>query len=129
MNHTELVMRRRNVREFIMSDPVEIIISRKGPSTQTAAGGVIPGASMPLPPQTARIVLNKRRFNNGIVNSEAGDIPHTDYLLVGMHTLDIQDEDTFLWMGNHYKVTGKYDNRRESTLCSIDILGERNRNG
>lgn len=128
MNPTEMVMRRKNVREFINADPVEIVLERRPPATITAAGGTVASKPVPLKPQTVRIVLNKRRFNNGIVNSEAGDIPHTDYLLIGSHKLDVEDEDMFTWRGNFYKVTGKFDHRTESTLCSIDILGERNRN-
>lgn len=127
MNKIELLMRRRNVLAFIKADPVQIEFSRSAAPTTSAAGGRIKGAPpTTLPPQQARIVQNKRRFNNGIVNSEAGDIPHTDYLLIGKHTLDINEEDTFLWLGTHYHVTGIHLNRTESLLASIDMLGPGN---
>lgn len=127
MNRVELIMRRRNVKAFIEADPVIIEFSRNGESVKTAAGGYVRSAPASLPPQMARIVQNKRRYNNGIVNSEAGDIPHTDYLLIGNHTLDIAEEDEFTWLGEYYKVTGIHKARTESVLASIDLLGEVNR--
>ena len=129
MNKTEMLMRRRVVLEFIKADPVYIEFSRKAEPTKSAAGGWIQGDPLVLPSQRARIVLNKRRFNNGIVNAEAGDIPHTDYLLIGVHTLDIVEEDEFEWLGIGYHVTGIHHNRTESVLASIDLLGKKNRNG
>lgn len=129
MNRIELVMRRRNVKAFIEADPVFIELTRNGDPTKTAAGGWTPTAPSVLPRQQFRIVQNKRRYNNGIVNSEAGEIPHTDYLLLGMHTANIEEEDSFIWLGEHYKVTGIYEARTESTLCSIDLLGKKNHNG
>jgi len=128
MNHTELVMRRRNVLAFIQADPVQIVFTRDGEPTKTAAGGLVPGVPSVLPQQQARIVQNKRRYNNGLVNSEAGDIPHTDYLLIGMHTLDVEVGDRFTWLGEHYEVTGIHEPRQESHLCSIDFFGKPNIN-
>lgn len=127
MNPLEMMMRRRNVAAFIKADPVFIIVSRAGAPEKSPAGGWVPTASSALPQQQARIVLNKRRFNNGIVNSEAGDIPHTDYLLIGNHDLNLEEEDSFLWQGRHYKVTGIHHLRTESLLASIDLLGKENR--
>lgn len=129
MNNAELVMRRRNVKAFIQADPVSVAISRKAEPIKSAAGGYTQGTPTVLAPQQARIVLNKRRFNNGIVNSEAGDIPHTDYLLIATHDKDFRVDDTFVWLGQNYSITGLHKNRTESILCSIDLLGADNRNG
>lgn len=126
MNHTELVMRRRNVLAFIQADPVQVAFTRDSPPTKSAAGGFLQGTPTTLPLQQARIVQNKRRYNNGLVNSEAGDIPHTDYLLIGMHTLDVQVGDRFTWLGEHYAITGIHEARTESHLCSIDLFGKPN---
>jgi len=127
MNASELRMRRRNVKAFIKADPVEIVISRPQPPTKTPAGGMLPSAPRDMPSQEARIVLNKRRYFNGIIDTEAGDIPHTDYLLVAEHTKDFQVDDQFVWLDEHYRITGRYIARQESILCSIDLLGEPNR--
>jgi len=127
MNHAELVMRRRNVRAFIDADPVLIAVSRKGePIKNEATGGTLPGVPEVLEDQVARIVLNKRRYNNGIVNAEAGQIPHTDYLLVAMPDKDFQVNDEFKWLGINYRITGRFESRQESILCSIDLLGADN---
>lgn len=126
MNRVELIMRRRAVGEFIRADPVEVIITRPGELIETAAGGSVRGASSPLAPQQFRIVQNRRRYDNGLVNSEAGAIPHTDYLLIGIHTTDVQVDDEFEWRDNFWRVTGIHPTRTESKLCSIDFLGPRN---
>jgi len=127
INKVELIMRRRLVREFIKADRVNLVITRKTtPTKNPRTGGMLAGSTQTLDSQLARIVQNKRRYNNGIVNSEAGDIPHTDYLLLGMHTLDVEVEDTFIWLGVHYHITGIHEARTESTLCSIDLLGKTN---
>lgn len=127
MNPVELLMRRRNVRAFIKADPVNIVVLRQGPSVKTPAGGYIKGTIQTLDSQEGRIVLNKRRFNPGVINSEAGDITETDYLLIGQHTFDLEVGDVFHWLGQQYKVIGIHLNRQESLLASIDLLGKPNR--
>lgn len=129
MNKTELIMRRKNVRAFIKADAVTLELTRPNPPIKTEAGGYIASGATALPSQEMRIILNKRRFTPGIVNSEAGDIPHTDYLIVAEHSRDIKAEDTFDWLGEHYKVVGVYGARTESILAAIDLLGTKNRNG
>jgi hypothetical protein len=130
MNKTELIMRRRNVLAFIQADPIKLVISRSPePTKNTETGGWVKSAPTDLNPQTARIVLNKRRYTNGLINSEAGDIPHTDYLLIAMYNKNIEVEDTFVWLGDNYHVTGIYGARTESILASIDMLGPVNHDG
>lgn len=129
MNAMELAMRRKNVRAFINADKFPLIVERAAePVKNLATGGFISnGARANLPSQVARIVQNVRRYTAGIVNSEAGDIPHTNYLLIGMHTLDLQVTDQFHWLGETYHVVGIFKARTESTLAAIDLLGEVNR--
>lgn len=128
MHQTELIMRRRNVLAFIKADPISLVITRPGaPLKNNETGGYIKSDDTTLPPQLARIVPNRRRYFPGLVNSEAGDIPKTDYLLLGMHDLDLAKEDTFVWMGEHYKVDGIHEQRIESTLAAIMLRGPINR--
>lgn len=127
MNQTELIMRRRNVLAFIQADPVSIAITRDGEPVKTAAGGFVQSPGETLAPQQGRIVQNKRRYNNGLVNSEAGDIPHTDYLLIMTYDKDVAVDDRFTWLDEHYVVTGIHAQRQESILCSIDFFGKANR--
>jgi hypothetical protein len=123
-------MRRRNVRAFIDADPVSIVLTREAAPTQTAAGGFVASAPAdPLPAQRARIVQNKRRFNNGIVNAEAGDIPDTDYLLLGNYSFNGEVNDIFFWQDRKYTITGIHELRTESFLASIDLAGPVNRHG
>lgn len=128
MNFFELLMRRRVVQAFIDADPVRISFTRATPPTKTAAGGYVQGTEITIPPQTARIVPNRRRYTDGLVNSEAGDIPNTDYLLVAPHNIDIEVDDEFVWLGEHYKITGIYTPRRqESVLAALEFTGGENR--
>lgn len=129
MNPVELLMRRRNVQAFIKADPMQLVVTRKAEPTKTDSGGYIPGTPETLTAQEARIVHNTRRYKNGLVNTEPGDIPDTDYLLIGVHTIDVKVDDEFEWLGQGYKITGIHPWRTESTLCSIQFSGPENRNG
>lgn len=120
-------MRRRNVRAFINADPVSIEITREGAPIKTDAGGYKQGVATTLSPQLARIVPNRRRYTDGLVNAEAGDIPKTDYLLIGNHTLNLEAGDMFKWLGENYKVTGIHLQRQESVLAAIELQGPDNR--
>lgn len=130
MNAVELLMRRKNVAAFIAADPVSIAFSRPGEPVDDGVGGRKTSSPSTVPSQMARIVHNTRRYKNGLVNSEAGDIPLTDYLLIGKHTLDVEVNDEFQWDGldgmKTYKITGVHPFRQESVLCSIDFKGPHN---
>lgn len=129
MDKTELLMRRRNVRAFIKADPATIVIRRKAsPARNPNTGGYVQGADVPpLDPQVVRIVQNVRRYTDGIVNAEAGDIPNSEYRLVGLHTLDIEVDDEFTWLNENYKVEGIHVARIESVFAAISLLGPDNR--
>jgi len=129
MDRVELLMRRRNVRAFIDADPVEIsIVRHPEPVKNPDTGGYVSQPDVaPLPPQKARIVQNVRRYTDGMVNAEAGDIPKSDYRLIGNYTLDLEKEDEFVWLGENYKVTGIHEARTESVFAAIDLLGADNR--
>lgn len=134
MNPVELLMRRRNVQAFIKADSIQLVLTRKTPPVKTPAGGYVPGIDETLEPQVARIVHNTRRYKNGLVNTEPGDLPDTDYLLIGLHTLDVKVDDEFEWSDLQgtpglYKITGIHPWRHESTLCSIQFTGPENRHG
>ena len=128
MNTTEMIFRRRNVKAFIDADPISLVVTRQSsPVKNLETGGYINSVPSALPSQVARIVQNRRRYTPGIQNVEAGDIPHTDYLLVGGHSLDLQKDDTFTWAGDVYRIVGIHKARTESVLAAIELLGEPNR--
>lgn len=126
MSQVERIVRRRLVRAFIEADSIQVQLVRQVNRTKTEAGGWVTFPAPALPPQTARIVPSKRRFDNGLVNSEAGQIPHSEWLLLGFYNLDVEVNDTFLWQGSHYRITGILPNREERTLCSMTYHGESN---
>lgn len=126
MNPIEMVMRRRVFRAFVKADPVSVAFVRLGPPVKQPSGGTRPGEPISLAPQEGRIVQSKRRYDPGLVNSEAGEIPDTEYLLLGYHDMDVQVTDRFIWRNQHYKVLGVHPTRVESTLCAIEFDGEAN---
>lgn len=126
MNHVEMVMRRRNFRAFVKADPVSVSFVRQLPAVKTPSGGLVRPTPVTLAPQEARIVQSKRRYDPGLVNSEAGEIPDTEYLLLAYHNTDVQKDDTFKWRGQNYKVIGIHPTRTESTLCAIEFDGPDN---
>lgn len=127
MDWAELIMRRKNVAEFIRAAPVDITISRLGQPTRTGAGGTIPGKTETLPSQRVRIVQNVRRYTAGIVNAEAGDVPNGLYVLIGKHNANIKAEDTFSAGGEKYIVLGVSELRKkEYTLATLDFYGKPN---
>lgn len=130
MDKTELIMRRKNVRAFIEADPFTLEVMRpQAPVKNPDTGGYIEQPDVPLFPQkkVARIVQNVRRYTDGLVNAEAGDIPNSEYRLVGVHTLDLEVNDKFVWLDENYRVTGIHKARTESVFAAIDLLGEENR--
>jgi hypothetical protein len=126
INKVELIVRRRLVREFIKADFVDVELTRRTGRTKTAGGGWTTVPAVPLPPQIARIIPSKRRFDNGLVNAEAGALPKSEYLLLGSHRMDVEVDDSFFWQGNYYKITGILPHREERTLCSMYYLGPEN---
>lgn len=126
MNPIELTMRRRNVLAFIKADPFRIVLNRAADPVISEAGGRIKGEATTIAPQLVRIVQNVRRYTNGLVNSEAGYIPNTNYLIIAPYYLDVQVDDTFIYGGDHWQITGIHPTREESTLCSIDFYGPKN---
>jgi hypothetical protein len=128
MNPAELIVRRRLVLAFIRADPISVQFSRRPARLKTESGGWVKSSAPPtsIPRQIVRIIPSKRRFDNGLVNAEAGEIPRSEYLLLGPHTLDVTVDDEFQWGDNHYKVSGIFPSREERTLCSVDALGPSN---
>ena len=124
-------MRRRSVYAFIAADVSELVLTRKLPPVKNAeTGGYLRSTEEPLDldPQKMRIVQNVRRYTDGLVNAEAGDIPNSEYRLIARHDADIEVNDTFVWLGEHYYVSGIHEARTESVFAAIDLLGNRNRN-
>jgi hypothetical protein len=125
------MMRRRSVYAFIAADSSDLVLTRKRPAVKNEeTGGYLrsPEEPLVLDPQIMRIVQNVRRFTDGLVNSEAGDIPNTEYRIIARHDADIEVNDTFTWLGEHYYVSGIHVARTESILAAIDLLGKQNRN-
>jgi hypothetical protein len=130
-SRVELIARRRLVQAFIDADFAMVTFSRAGAITKTAAGGKVRGPDTVIDEQKVAIVPAKRRYDPGVINSEAGSIMGTEYLLLGNYRLDVQENDEFLWLGLTYRIETIHPTRRaggepESILCAIVLKGVEN---
>lgn len=120
-------MRRRQTKAFVDANPIEIVITRHGARTKTPAGGWVKSAPTTLAPQTVTLVLAKRRFNSGVINSEAGDVQDSDWLLIAPNGADIQADDEFVAYGDHYTVRSVNHLRNDEFFASVENNGAVNR--
>lgn len=90
----ELRILRHNTREFILADERPVTLSRSTP-VDTGTGGTTPGAPVPLPTQTMRLLpaaestSTERRLPDGTVVKPT-------WVLLGEHTADMLRGDTFV---------------------------------
>ncbi len=105
MEVQELKALRRNLREFIRADPVQIVLTRT-PKTATTNGSYVDGTPTDLPAQTFRLVPFKRRLTDQEANTQDGDIPLIPYVLVGHWDADVERDDAFTYQGRNCVVVG-----------------------
>lgn len=105
MGNVELLAMRRQVLAFINAQPLLLRLQRPT-MTDTAAGGRIEGDPVQLPWQRFRLVPFKRRLTRQTVDTQNGDIPLTEYVLVGAHNADVQTDDFFEYQGRIWRVVG-----------------------
>jgi hypothetical protein len=109
------------------ANPIDIVITRPGPRTKTPAGGWVKSAPTTLDPQTVTLVLAKRRFNAGVINSEAGEVQSSDWLLIAPLGADIQADDEFVAYGDNYTVKSINHVRLDEFFASVENNGRVNR--
>ena len=131
-SRVELIARRRVVDAFIKADSVSISLYRPGEKVQTPSGGYTRQEPFILDPQEMAIIPSKRRYDKGIINSEAGSIIKSEYLLLCRHTANVKENDSFVWLGENYEVREIHPTRSgasddvESILCAIELRGADN---
>lgn len=103
MDRKALPLLRKNLKEFIKADPREITLQRVE-KVPTDNGSWIEGDPEEIDPQIFRIVPMKRRLSNLEVDTQDGDIPLADFVLVGFWNADCQADDEFDLNGDKYKV-------------------------
>lgn len=99
----ELLMSRRQIREMIAADPVNVVF-RRTPKVDDGAGGWSYGTETSLASQTIRLIPFKRRITEFLKNTELGDVPDLPYIFLGLHTLDVLPGDRFTYNGDEYEV-------------------------
>jgi hypothetical protein len=99
----ERMMGRRQIEAMIMSDPVDIVISRRE-RIAVSGGGWRWGTPVVLEPQQVTLTPFKRRMSDFVVGTELGNVTSGAYVVVGRYDLDIRRADTFELNGEEFEV-------------------------
>lgn len=120
---TELRVRQRLVRAFIQADYADIYL-RRVTKKKTETGAFRKQESLvTVLPQRTRLIPSKRRFNTTFVNLEAGNVEKWPYALIGSASMDVQEDDMFVYQGKTYIVRAIEPDREERTLMHLDYAG------
>lgn len=103
VTRAERVMSRRIIRQLIRLDSSEVAFTRVE-MLDDGEGGVKKGAKRTLDPQKVTIVPFKRRFVDGVLVTDFGQVEGQSRMLLGEVGLDIEKGDTFTWRGGKYTV-------------------------
>lgn len=90
----ELRVLRRNTTAFIAADDRQVTLSRKATAT-TGTGGSRPGAAVPVPTQTLRL-LPQDASSSTERSLPDGRVVKPSWVLLGDYTADLRRGDTFL---------------------------------
>lgn len=123
MNPVELLLRRRQVRELVRRDSVDVVLRRQE-KIRTPAGGYTKGPVVSLTPQRVAIWPFRRRVSTFLVNSVAGDIPELACSLVGAPDLDVRRGDLFTHEGQEYEIIQIEPDRSIRTSCQANYYGK-----
>lgn len=117
-NPTELRLKRKIMREYILAD--HVVIALKRPTiTDTPAGGKIMGTPTTVDPQMFRFYPFIRRISQYTRDTPDGDIINIRYVLVGLYTADIKAADFFDMENGRYQVVSvdpMHDDRRVANV-------------
>ena len=116
---------RLNMDAYIKSDPIMLQIERRV-REQTANNGWRMGAPQEKDPQQFRILPFKRRLSEFMVNTQDGEIPRADFILIGRWNVDIERWDSFMYNGDKYMVVSiemKSNDRLKTDRVVAQVVG------
>lgn len=117
-NPTELRLKRKIMREYILRD--HIMISLKRPTiVDTPAGGKKQTAPTTLDPQMFRLYPFIRRVSQYTRDTPDGDIINIRYVLLGLYDADVKAADFFDLENGRYQVVSldpMHDDRRVANV-------------
>lgn len=99
----ETVMARRQIDALIRSNPLSLVLVRHA-RVEAPGGGYRKGEPTNIVPQTVTLIPFKRRMTEFMVNTELGDIPNLEYVLLGYYNTNIMRGDTFTYNGEQFEV-------------------------
>jgi hypothetical protein len=125
----EQKMQLRATREFISSNPMEIVIHRVETQRDTEdRGGIVEIREFDLDPQIVRVAYappRRRRLENSPPDPTFGELSYEKNYLIGMPDLDILQNDTFVSPqdGVTYEVLYVFEDRIYETFANIGTFG------
>ena len=126
----EQKMQLRATREFISSNPMDVIFQREESIRDTEdRGGSVITSTRSLDPQTVRVAYappRRRRLENSPPNETFSELSYEKNYLLGMPDLDIKINDTFLSPqdGVTYEVIYVFEDRLYITVANIGTFGD-----
>ena len=104
MDKFEQKMQHRQIEAFVDAEEISVELWRKD-RMELTSGGYGWGDPYQLPAQRARLVPYKRRYTEIVVNTQYGDVPELQYLLIfPTPDANIKREDWFFHEGARYEV-------------------------
>lgn len=122
MNAVELKINKKNTLAFIAAAPVTVALSRPQSERNEDNGGLRQLEAITLEPQTFRILHappRRRRKENQPPNATLGEIPFAKDNLMGRWDADVEEGDTFTWLGVEYLVTYVFADRTYETIANL----------
>lgn len=118
----ELKVKRRLMAEYLRRDHIMLVLKR--PTLEgTDAGGVVRGEPVDLDPQIFRLYPFIRRVSQYTRDTPDGDIINIRYVLVGLHTADVQAADFFHFDNGLYDVVSVDPMHEDRTVANVTYRG------
>lgn len=121
-NPVELRAKRRNMAAYLEADHTPIVLSRPK-LTKTPAGGMVKGPYTALPSQKFRFYPLVRRLGDLTRDTPDGNINRRQWVLVGLHTADVQAGDRFILNGGQYEVDSVGDEAQDRKEANVTYHG------
>lgn len=104
---SELAVQREATADFIEAHPVDLVLTRRTQQSDNAGGYVTTETQLLV----QRFALTGAGSGRPEVATQVGEVTQYQLQLVGYHTADIREHDTFTLEGGNYRVDFVYPER------------------
>lgn len=116
-------MARRQVEQMINGNPVTLVLNRYTKIPAPDGGYTLSPTPTPLDAQVFTLIPFKRRMTEFLINTELGDVPNLEYVLLGFHTANVMRGDEFTYNNEDFKVEQLELDREVRVAAAIVYVG------